>query len=111
MIEEGFPALLKVNVEANPPPGVAWQHEGQPVELGERKIQLENGSLNITTSEMADSGTWTIVADNGLGQKARKQIALTVHPARLAIEVHMFAYSSCKSSSKYIVFIFLVRVD
>ena len=37
---------------------------------------------------MDDTGTWTIVADNGLGQKARKQVTLKVFPSRLAIEVH-----------------------
>ena len=88
MVEEGFPAFLSVNVEANPPPIVTWQQEDQVITFSDRIIQLENGSVTINISEMTDSGTWTIVADNGLGQTARKQIALNVYPSRLPVEVN-----------------------
>jgi hypothetical protein len=36
---------------------------------------------------MNDTGSWTIVADNRLGQVARKQVALKVHPNQMPIEV------------------------
>ena len=75
-------------MEANPPPKIVWQKDGKDVVFDERIVLLENGSLHISPSEMDDTGTWTIVADNGLGQKARKQVTLKVFPSRLAIEVH-----------------------
>jgi hypothetical protein len=88
VIEEGHEALLDVMVEANPPPSVSWQFGDQDVALDERVVQLENGSLHIVTSELTDTGTWTIIADNGLGQVARKQIALTVHLSSMPLEVN-----------------------
>ena len=87
MIEEAMEALLDVEVEANPPPTVTWQFNGTDLELSDRVAQLENNSLQITTAELTDTGTYTIVADNGLGQVARKQIALNVHPSRMPLEV------------------------
>ncbi len=44
-------------------------------------------SLRITAAEINDTGTWTLIADNRLGQVARKQIALKVHPSSMPIEV------------------------
>ena len=79
--------MLDVQVEANPAPTITWQKDGADFNLDERISKLENGSLNIATSQISDSGTWTIIADNGLGQVARKQIALKVHPSRMPIEV------------------------
>jgi len=87
VVEEEFEALLDVTVEANPPPTIIWQKDGKDVILDERIVLLENGSLHISTSELDDTGTWTIIADNRLGQKARKQVTLNVYPSRLAIEV------------------------
>lgn len=86
-MEEGFEAIFSVNVEANPPPKVSWLKDGSEASLDERISQLENGSLHFASTELNDTGTWTIVADNGLGQVARKQIALKVHPSRMPIEV------------------------
>jgi len=76
-------------VEANPPPNVNWQKDGTDVTLDadERMSQLENGSLNIASSQLSDSGTWTVIAENGLGQVERKQIELNVHPSSLPITV------------------------
>ena len=76
-------------MEANPPPNVNWQKDGTDVTLDadERMSQLENGSLNIASSQLSDSGTWTVIAENGLGQVERKQIELNVHPSSLPITV------------------------
>lgn len=88
VIEEGHPALLSIQVEANPPPNVNWQKDGTDVTLDEERMsQLENGSLNIASSQLSDSGTWTVIAENGLGQVERKQIELNVHPSSLPITV------------------------
>ena len=64
-----------------------WQFEDEKVEYTDRISKLANGSLRIGSVTMADSGSWTIVADNRLGQVARKQIAVKVHPNRMPIEV------------------------
>ena len=87
VIEEDFPVLFDVNVEANPAPTITWQKDGVDVVFDERIVILENGSLHIVTSKMDDTATWTIIADNGLGQKARKQVTLDVFPSRMDIEV------------------------
>jgi len=88
VIEEGHPVLLSIQVEANPPPNVNWQKDGTDVTLDEERMsQLENGSLNIASSQLSDSGTWTVIAENGLGQVERKQIELNVHPSSLPITV------------------------
>ncbi len=34
-----------------------------------------------------DSGVYTVLADNGLGQVARNQMALKVYPSKMPIEV------------------------
>ena len=79
--------MFSVQVEANPPPNVNWQKDGVDVTLDDRILQLENGSLNILTSQLTDSGTWTVIAENGLGQVERKQIELNVHPSSMPITV------------------------
>jgi len=89
VIEEEFSALINVTIEANPPPTIAWQKDGEEAVFDERIIHLDNGSIHISTAKMDDSGTWTIIADNGLGQKARKQVTLKVFPSRMDIEVNV----------------------
>ena len=79
--------MLSIQVEANPPPNVNWQKDGTDVTVDDRILQLENGSLNILTSQLTDSGTWTVIAENGLGQVERKQIELNVHPSSMPITV------------------------
>ena len=75
-------------MEANPPPNVNWQKDGGDVTVDDERIsQMENGSLNIASSQLTDSGTWTVIAENGLGQVERKQIELNVHPSRMPITV------------------------
>ncbi len=57
------------------------------VEYSDRISKLMDGSLRIGSAEMNDTGSWTIIADNRLGQVARKQVALKVHPNQMPIEV------------------------
>ena len=64
-----------------------WQFEDEKVEYSDRISKLLDGSLRIASAEMNDTGSWTIVADNRLGQVARKQVALKVHPNQMPIEV------------------------
>ncbi len=52
-----------------------------------RISQLPDGSLRISPADMNDSGVYTVLADNGLGQVARNQLTLKVYPSRMPIEV------------------------
>jgi hypothetical protein len=97
VIEEEFSALINVTIEANPPPTIAWQKDGEEAVFDERIVHLDNGSIHISTAKMDDSGTWTIIADNGLGQKARKQVTLKVFPSRMDIEVRI-SYKNISAS-------------
>ena len=79
-------------MEANPQPEITWQKNSEAVTFDQRISSLKNGSIQISTCELADSGTWTIIADNGLGRKARKQITLDCHPSRVAVEVYFSGF-------------------
>ena len=91
-VEESFNVLLNVNVEANPPPSISWQMNGEDIVLDDRIVQLKNGSLEIKETQLTDAGTWTVIAENGLGQIAKKQISISVHPSRMPIEVNSFKF-------------------
>ncbi len=81
-------------MEANPPPVVVWQFNGRPIfpkeadsPDAERFSQLADFSLRISPAKMNDSGVYTVTADNGLGNVARKQVTLKVQPSRMPIQV------------------------
>ena len=83
-------AILRVSVEANPLPEISWEFEGTAILVsGEdgRFLQLPDGSLKLNVATLNDSGTWTVLADNGYGQVARKEVALEVTPSRMPVEV------------------------
>jgi hypothetical protein len=44
-------------------------------------------SLVIKRTELTDAGSWMVVADNGLGKVVMKQIALSVYPSYIPIQV------------------------
>ncbi len=71
-----------------------WQFEDVKVEYSDRISKLMDGSLRIGSAEMNDTGSWTIIADNRLGQVARKQVALKVHPNQMPIEVRKRIFTS-----------------
>ena len=84
-------AVFSVSVQANPPPTVTWQFGGEAVDLENPESRTsqsdEDHSLTISPAQLGDSGVYTVLADNGLGQTARKQVELKVHPSRMPIEV------------------------
>ena len=86
-IEEGSEALLRINVSGNPFPSVTWQREGHEVQLDDRIEILEDKTIRIASVQFVDAGTWTVAANNGLGQVVRKQISLTVYPSSIPITV------------------------
>ena len=90
VLEEGQDALFKVTVEANPPPTVTWLYKDEEIDLeADERLSYSSTdhSLKISGSLIADSGVYTVIADNGLGHVARRQVTLKVHPSRMPIEV------------------------
>lgn len=87
VVEEDQEAWLQISVEANPPPTVKWFFNKEPVLDDERVKKIADGSLKIMPAQMNDSGIYTVTADNGVGQPARKQITLKVHPSKMPIQV------------------------
>ena len=97
-MEENEVANFKVMVEANPPPTIIWQFKDQDLEMEGRLEKMPGGSLKIEPASMEDSGVYTIIADNGIGQVARNQITLKVHPSKMPIEVRFFIFLNLLSS-------------
>eukprot|EP00094_Tigriopus_californicus_P009415 TCALIF_09078-PA protein Name:"Similar to Ppn Papilin (Drosophila melanogaster)" AED:0.22 eAED:0.22 QI:0/0/0/0.5/1/0.75/4/0/1231 len=87
VVEENQEAWLQITVEANPPPTVKWFFNKEPVLVDERIKKNADGSLKIMPAQMSNSGIYTVTADNGVGQPARKQITLKVHPSKMPIQV------------------------
>ena len=58
-------------VEGNPPPQVRWLRNGNPVPNFNRVANL-NESLRIRDLRQTDSGTYSCVANNSLGQDSRE---------------------------------------
>lgn len=44
-------------------------------------------SLVISEVSMEDAGSWMVVAHNGIGKVARKQISLSVYPSQVPVTV------------------------
>ena len=98
--------MLALHVEANPEPTITWQHNGTEKTFDDRIKMFENGSVQISNCESGDSGTWTILATNILGQKASKQMIVDCHPDKAAIEVciiFIHGVSIYKSSILFVV--------
>ena len=92
--EDGKEAVLPIKVDANPPPEISWEFQGNVVNVDEEKFEkLADGSLKIKIATLNDTGTWTVIADNNLGQIARKIIALEVTPERIPLTVCLSIFS------------------
>jgi len=88
-VEEGQEAVLEISVEGNPFPEIEWQHDAEAVEVGEKYILREDRSLVISSVTMEEAGSWMVLANNGLGKVARKQISLSVYPSQIPITVEI----------------------
>lgn len=86
-IEEGSEAMLRINASGNPFPAISWQHGDSEVVLDDRVQMEQDKSLRIVRVEATDSGIWTVMANNGLGQVVRRQLSLTVYPSSIPITV------------------------
>ena len=88
-IEEGGEAVLKITVSGKPFPDVTWEH-GEGEVVWDERVQLQQDhSVRLARVEVGDAGTWTVAADNGLGQVVRRQISLTVYPSSVPITVSL----------------------
>ena len=87
-VEDEQSAVISVTVDANPVANVAWLFNGAPIEETGDKLKLENESraLTIQSATMDDAGTYTIVADNGIGQ-VETTVTLDVTPKTYPVEV------------------------
>lgn len=86
-VEETTTATINISVDANPQATVRWQLNGTDIAVDDRVTQTDDGSLVISMSNFDDSGIYTALADNGLGEVASVRIELKVQPSRMAIEV------------------------
>lgn len=73
-IEEGGEVVLRVNVSGNPSPDVTWRHGEEEVHWDDRVEKMADHSVRIVSVVAEDAGTWTIAANNGLGQVVRRQV-------------------------------------
>ena len=92
IVEVGYDALLQISVTSNPPSKITWEFNEILVDLesmdeGRSFSQLEDGSLQLIQATLDDTGNWTVIADNYLGQIERKQIMLEVTPHRRNVTV------------------------
>ena len=89
VVEETGSAVFQVSVEANPPPTINWQFNGVDlVPADDQRILLaSNGSLTLRNTVLADSGVYTVLADNSVGVGARLQVTLKVQPEMMPIQV------------------------
>ena len=68
--DKGEDGVIKIPFEGNPKPRVVWQKDGETIESGARfevKTEERHALLIIKDASKADSGAYTITADNELG--------------------------------------------
>ncbi len=69
--DKGENACIKIPFTGNPKPNITWTREGERVETGARfqvKTEERHALLTIVDCSRADSGPYTITANNELGQ-------------------------------------------
>ncbi|KAM7283994.1 hypothetical protein ISCGN_001097, partial [Ixodes scapularis] len=81
-VNEGASAMLELKVTGYPKPKITWKHDGKVIEAGGRYRFLfedeESMTLIIKNVTKADSGKYSVVAENELGS-ANTDCKLTVN--------------------------------
>lgn len=77
-VREGEPATLKASVVGLAPVVYQWSRDGLPLVDDNRIVGATTDSLHITTTELADSGTYVLRATNPGGETSSSPITLTV---------------------------------
>ncbi|NXY61032.1 HMCN1 protein, partial [Callaeas wilsoni] len=80
VLEAGATAVLDCQARGEPPPGISWSRQGQPVLGDDRVTLLPNGSLRIAALQREDTSEYECVARNLLGS-----VLVTVP---LTVQVH-----------------------
>ncbi|KAG7477824.1 hypothetical protein MATL_G00073700 [Megalops atlanticus] len=69
VVRAGNSVRVKINYEASPPPEITWLKDGEPVSPWINIINTEGTSqLIVPSSKRSDSGIYTIIAKNSVGQ-------------------------------------------
>ncbi|XP_048054895.1 immunoglobulin-like and fibronectin type III domain-containing protein 1 isoform X2 [Megalobrama amblycephala] len=69
VVRSGNSIRIKINYEASPPPDITWLKNGEPVSPWNKIIHSDGTcTLVIPSSKYDDSGVYTIVAKNSMGQ-------------------------------------------
>ena len=70
-VNEGDTAVLDCNATGNPPPTVSWFHSSLPIPEDEdtRILQIDNGSLVVTSVRGGDEGEYVCQATNVAGSE------------------------------------------
>ncbi|XP_067314698.1 immunoglobulin-like and fibronectin type III domain-containing protein 1 [Pseudorasbora parva] len=69
VVRSGYSMRIKIDYEASPPPDITWLKNGEPVSPWNKIIHSDGTcTLVIPSSKYDDSGVYTIVAKNSMGQ-------------------------------------------
>lgn len=69
VVRSGYSIRIKINYEASPPPDITWLKNGEPVSPWNKIIHSDGTcTLVVPSSKYDDSGVYTIVAKNTMGQ-------------------------------------------
>ncbi|KAF4112495.1 hypothetical protein G5714_007290 [Onychostoma macrolepis] len=69
VVRSGNSIRIKINYEASPPPDITWLKNGEPISPWNKIIHADGTcTLVIPSSKYSDSGVYTIVAKNSIGQ-------------------------------------------
>ncbi|CAH1270966.1 HMCN1 [Branchiostoma lanceolatum] len=80
----GSPVTLLCEADGKPPPSLLWLKDGQTLPQISRLRVLSNGrKLRILSVQMADSGLYTCIASNVVGENQKNFIVTSLVPPRL----------------------------
>ncbi|XP_039503266.1 immunoglobulin-like and fibronectin type III domain-containing protein 1 [Pimephales promelas] len=69
VVRSGYSIRIKIDYEATPPPDITWLKNGEPVSPWNKIIHSDGTcTLVVPSSKYDDSGVYTIVAKNTMGQ-------------------------------------------
>ena len=75
-VSQGDPVTIDCNYEGYPEPEVKWLHNNIEVSFSDKYIEMDNGSLYITSMDAEDEGTYTCTVTNVFGS-VKTDVSLT----------------------------------
>jgi Immunoglobulin I-set domain/Immunoglobulin domain/Putative binding domain, N-terminal len=82
-VEVGGTLTLTATVTGDPAPSFQWKRNGVALANGGRISGAASATLTITTLEIGDSGSYSVVASNAAGSATSNSLAISVVPAGL----------------------------